>query len=119
MDGKTDSYRIKARRHDIRDPVGLMDDQGHGTGPESLHQFFGKRCETARQLEDLIHFADMQDERIVRRPSLRSKDFPAGVRIEAVRTETVHRLRRESHDFPSCKERRSFFQLRCQGFILL
>lgn len=65
--------------------------------PEPLHEPARHGGNPARHPCHHRHIGHMDNQRIVRRPSLRAKDGPDRLRIQGVRPEPVHRLGRKRH----------------------
>ena len=63
-----------------------------------LHELFGISVQAGSQLRNIFLFSDMQNQRIIVRSALGSKNLSYSLRIQTIRTQAVNRFRRERYN---------------------
>ena len=63
-----------------------------------LHELFGISIQAGSQLRNIFLFSNMQNQRIIVRSALSSKNLGYSLRIQTIRTQAVNCFRRERHN---------------------
>ena len=63
-----------------------------------LHKLFGISIQAGSQLRNSFLLRNMQNQRIIVRSALSSKNLGYSLRIQSIRTQTVNCFRRERHN---------------------
>ena len=99
-------------RHDGR----FIDNQSQRSRPKMLDKLLGISVQACRQRRNCFLLCNMQNQRIIIRPSLSRKNFGYGRRIQSVCAQAVHCFRREGNNLACLNQRSSllhcFFILR-------
>ena len=98
------SHRIQPARDHTRHIPAFFQHQRQRSWPESLCQIHRRFRDVLGNIAQRAHISNVQDQRIVRRASLRRIHSTARFFVEAISAQAVDRLRRKSHQ-PSCTQR--------------
>ena len=63
-----------------------------------LHKLFGISVQAGSQLRNIFLFSNMQNQRIIVRSALSSKNLGYSLRIQTIRTQAVNCFRRERYN---------------------
>ena len=91
-----DSFQSCA--YSVRHNRGFVDNQCQRSRPKMLHKLFGISIQTGSQLRNIFFFSNMQNQRIIVRSALGSKNLGYSLRIQTIRTQAVNCFRRERHN---------------------
>src|SRR5690606_23557062 len=90
-------HGLEACGHFRWDGIRFWQDDGKRPRKEPLDQPIRRRRSGSDNLIDLLPRCHVDDERIIRRPSLRLEDEADRVGIESIRTQPVYRFRRKGY----------------------
>ncbi len=92
-------------RDDLREIRVLRKNESQRSGTEPVQQPLGRLGQRRHHLRNLCPTGKVNDERVVRRPSLGLKDGLDRLRLESIGPKTVDRLGRKRHEAPLPKHR--------------
>ena len=89
----SDSFQSCA--YSVRHNSRFIDNQRQRSRPKMLHKLFCISVQAGSQLRNIFLFSDMQNQRIIVRSALGSKNLGYSLRIQSIRTQAVNCFRRE------------------------
>ena len=99
MRRQADAHGVQPARDLVRDAAALGHDHGQRPGPERLGQRPGLRRHRRAQVVDLVEVRDVDDQRVVLRPSLCAEDFCHCFPIQGVCGQSVDGFCGHTHHF--------------------
>ena len=93
----TDGYCIKPTRRSVRNQIIFLKDHSHRSRPECFCQLVSCLWHFFHDFFQMFHVCHMNDQRIIRRPSLCLINLSGRLFVKAIPTKTVDGLRRKCH----------------------